>query len=130
MIKQHNLLLQNISASRNALKDSSVKNTILLFFTHLHVDLKHDVFSSVRGTRWILNNVILVFYAVKYFYGALQSFFKFHIYAFSRRFYPKQLTFIQAIHFFCQHVFSRNWTHNLCTANNALHTEPQEHHSL
>ncbi len=37
--------------------------TILSFFTHLHVDLKHDVLSSVHETRYILNNLMLVFYA-------------------------------------------------------------------
>ncbi len=47
-----------------------------------------------------------------------------YIYAFSRCFYPKRLTVLQAIHFLSVCVFPGNWTHNLLRC---LCTEPQEH---
>ncbi len=45
------------------------------------------------------------------------------MYAFSRHFYPKQLTslIIQVIHLLSVCVFPGNWTHDICAANAMLH---------
>ncbi len=54
--------------------------------------------------------------------------FKCYIYAFSRRFYPKQLTVHSGYTFSLVHVFPGNRTHNLLRSwHNALTTKPQEH---
>ncbi len=44
-----------------------------------------------------------------------------YIYAFSRRFYPKQVTVHSGYKFLSVHVFPGNWTHNLCAANAMLY---------